>query len=92
MAEKENCKIAVEIKSFVGHSDIDDLEKALGQYVLYRDVLSKREPDRILYVAVHEKIYNDLFTEPIGQLLLENQRIQLIIFNPITEVILRWIP
>ena len=25
-------KIAVEIKSFVGRSDIDDLEKALGQY------------------------------------------------------------
>lgn len=65
-AEKENCKIAVEVKSFVGRSDIDDLEKALGQYVLYRDVLSKREPDRILYVAVHEDIFENLFTEPIG--------------------------
>ncbi len=91
-AEKENCKIAVEVKSFVGRSEIDDLEKALGQYVLYRDVLSKREPERTLYVAVHQDIFNDLFTEPIGQLLLDNHRIQLVIFNPITEVILRWIP
>lgn len=35
-AEKVDHKIAVEIKSFIGRSDIDDLEKALGQYVLYQ--------------------------------------------------------
>ena len=33
-AEKHGQKIAVEIKSFVGRSDVDDLEKALGQYLL----------------------------------------------------------
>ena len=37
-AEKVDRKIAVEIKSFTGRSDIDDLEKALGQYVLYQDI------------------------------------------------------
>ncbi|MGB7519411.1 MAG: element excision factor XisH family protein, partial [Spirulinaceae cyanobacterium] len=40
-AEKEERKIAVEIKSFVGKSDIEELEKALGQYVLYYDVLAE---------------------------------------------------
>ena len=34
-AQKEERKIAVEIKSFTGRSDINDLEKALGQYILY---------------------------------------------------------
>ena len=34
-AERAEHKIAVEIKSFTRRSDIDDLEKALGQYVLY---------------------------------------------------------
>ncbi|NEQ24703.1 MAG: hypothetical protein F6K28_37470 [Microcoleus sp. SIO2G3] len=34
-AKKAERKIAVEIKSFTGRSDVDDLEKALGQYVLY---------------------------------------------------------
>ncbi|WP_318528427.1 element excision factor XisH family protein [Plectonema radiosum] len=38
-AENAERKIAVEIKSFVGRSDIDDLEKALGQYILYYDIL-----------------------------------------------------
>ncbi|HBQ97484.1 MAG: hypothetical protein J7524_04075 [Roseofilum sp. Belize BBD 4] len=30
-AEKDNQKIAVEVKSFIGKSRINDLEKALGQ-------------------------------------------------------------
>ena len=33
-AERHGQKSAVEVKSFVGRSDVDDLEKALGQYIL----------------------------------------------------------
>jgi hypothetical protein len=47
-AEKGGRQIAIEIKSFVGASDMDDLEKALGQYVLYHDVLAKLDPYRLL--------------------------------------------
>ncbi|MFM7713751.1 MAG: element excision factor XisH family protein, partial [Microcystis sp.] len=35
IAEKENQKIAIEIKSFIGTSEVEDLKNALGQYVLY---------------------------------------------------------
>ncbi len=34
-AEKGARRIAVEFKSFLGRSEIDDLEKALGQFLLY---------------------------------------------------------
>jgi XisH protein len=34
-AEKGTRKIVVEVKSFVGRSDVKDLQQALGQYVLY---------------------------------------------------------
>lgn len=40
-AEKGERKIAVEIKSFVGKSDINDLEDAVGQYVLYETLLEE---------------------------------------------------
>uniref|UniRef100_UPI000A763CBD XisH family protein n=1 Tax=Hassallia byssoidea TaxID=482630 RepID=UPI000A763CBD len=60
-AENAERKIAVEIKSFVGRSDIDDLEKALGQYILYYDILSEREPERVLYLAIRNSVYTDLF-------------------------------
>ena len=90
-AEKENHQIAVEVKNFVGRSNIDDLEKALGQYILYHDILSRKEPESALYLAIHDDIFTDLFEEPIGQLLIENYRLQLIVFNSITEVITKWI-
>src|SRR5215210_4784263 len=37
-AERAGRKIAVEIKSFLGPSQMDDLEKAVGQYLVYHDV------------------------------------------------------
>jgi len=91
-AERPGQKIAVEVKSFVGRSDVDDLEKALGQYILYHDILSKREPERVLYLAVHEEVFLGIFEEAIGRLLLENQRLKLLVFDRREEVILRWIP
>lgn len=90
-AEKQQQKIAVEIKSFIGASPINDLENALGQYTIYQDILKLTDPERILYLAVREEIYNDLFAEEIGKLLLDNKRLKLIVFNPDTQEIIRWI-
>jgi hypothetical protein len=90
-AQKLDHKIAVEIKSFTGRSDIDDLEKALGQYVLYQDVLTELEPQRELYLAVATSVVEDLFEEPIGKLLLKNRRLKLIAFDPKQEEIKQWI-
>jgi hypothetical protein len=91
-AEKEHQKIAVEIKSFVGLSEMDDLENAVGQYVLYHDVLAKVEPGRELYLAINEATYADLFSEAIGILLLENKRVRLLVFDPDEEEIDLWTP
>lgn len=91
-AEKGKRQIAVEVKSFVGASEMDDLEKAIGQYAVYRAVLAEREPERELYLAVSEDILKDIFDEPLGKLLLKNDLAQVIGFNPKTEVIVRWIP
>jgi XisH protein len=90
-AEKAGQQIAVEIKSFVGDSEMDDLEKALGQYVLYRAVLAEREPNRALYLAVPKDVL-DIFEQPLGKLLLKNNLAQVIGFDPQAEVILQWIP
>jgi hypothetical protein len=91
-AEKGNRKIAVEVKSFVGPSEMDDLEKAVGQYVLYQEILAQTEPDRELYLAVNEETFVDLFEEPIGKLLLANRRLRLLVFDPQGEVIRQWTP
>ena len=51
-AERDGKRIAVEIKSFISRSAVHDLENALGQYVVYRSMLRRLEPDRQLYLAV----------------------------------------
>ena len=91
-AEKAERRIAVEIKSFSGPSLVDDLEKAIGQYALYRDVMDETEANRELYVAVREAVYADFFQEPIGRLALDKGRLKLLVFDPTTEVIRRWTP
>lgn len=91
IAEKQNQKIAVEIKSFVSLSEIEDLKNALGQYVLYDKIIKHQFLDFILYLAVREAIFNRLFTEEIGKILLEDHTLKLIIFDPEKEVITQWI-
>lgn len=91
-AQKAQQRIAVEVKSFLGDSDMQGLEQALGQFVLYRTILNQREPERLLYLAVPERILQTIFDEPVGQLLLQQQLVRLMGFDPTEEEIVRWLP
>jgi hypothetical protein len=74
-------------------SRIADLEQALGQYILYDDILKRTEPERELYLAMPLSAFADLFEgEQFAQILLENNRLKLIVFNPQTEEIIQWLP
>jgi len=90
-AEKQGRKIAVEVKSFLSVSPVHDLEEALGQYIVYEDILELSEPERNIYLAVREEVYLDIFSEPLGQLLLRKKRLKLIVFDSLREIIIRWI-
>ncbi|MDZ8054246.1 MAG: element excision factor XisH family protein [Aulosira sp. ZfuVER01] len=45
-----------------------------------------------MYLAIRQETYSELFTEPIGKILLENQRLCLLVFDSEQEAILQWIP
>ncbi|MEG3933593.1 MULTISPECIES: element excision factor XisH family protein [unclassified Microcoleus] len=90
-AEKQGRKIAVKLKSFVSVSPVHDLEEAVGQYIVYEDILELSEPERIIYLAIRAEVYAEIFSEPIGQILLENKRFKLIVFDSLNETIVRWI-
>ncbi|MBM3226183.1 MAG: fatty-acid synthase [Candidatus Tectomicrobia bacterium] len=91
-AEKGHHKIALEIKSFLGMSLIRDLEEAVGQYQVYRSVLAEIEADRSLYLAVAQRVYDSLFTERFGQLILTSLQLRLMVFDEQRERIVAWIP
>lgn len=90
-AQKETRKIAVEIKSFVGQSEMHDLHEALGQYLIYQTMLDQLEPDRKLYLAVSEEIFAEVFSRDVGALLIEKRGLSMIVFDDESEVITQWI-
>ncbi|MEA5500918.1 element excision factor XisH family protein [Limnoraphis robusta] len=90
-AEKEGCKIAVEIKSFLEPSPVSELEKALGQYELYSLIMEDEDPERVLYLAVINIIFEGFLSEEIGQRVIRKKKLRLIIFDADTEEIIEWI-
>jgi len=61
-AEKDGEKIAVEIKSFIGPSNISEFHTAIGQFINYRVALEEQYPERNLYLAVPLAIYQTFFS------------------------------
>ena len=90
-AERGIEKIAVEVKSFIGPSKIEDLEDALGQYVLYRFSLKKAAQERLLFLAIHEDAYASIFDKPDGKALLMEEHLRLIVFSIDREEVVKWI-
>lgn len=89
-AEKGNDKIAVEIKSFVGRSVINDAENALGQYLIYRKLLAKKESDRILFMAIDLETLTDTLSDELRELLIKDFEVRLLIFDKQKEEIVEW--
>jgi hypothetical protein len=90
-AEREGQRIAVEVKDFDSPSVISELEKTMGQLQLYQWALESQEPMRQLFLAVSEAIYNKHFKKPIFQLAIARNKINVLVYNSDSEVILQWI-
>lgn len=66
-AARDRQKIVVEIKSFVGRSLMHDFHSALGQYLVYRLLIERTEPDYKLYLAIDDITYENLFQQKFVQ-------------------------
>jgi hypothetical protein len=90
-AEKGDEKIAVEVKSFSGASEIHDLEVALGQFVFYRHLLSARDPRREMWLAIPEEAYISVLGDVAGMELIEGIGVKLFTVDPAREEVVRWL-
>ncbi len=91
IAYKGLTKIAVEVKSFLNPSPINDFHTALGQYVTYLDVLEMKQIDRIMYLAMPFETYTFLSTKTYFRYVITKHRIKFILFEPETKKIEEWI-
>jgi XisH protein len=90
-AQRAEEKIAVEIKSFIGSSKVSDFHTALGQLINYQFALEEFEPERKLFLAVPESIYNTFFQRRFIRSVVERTQINLVIYNEKQEVIVQWL-
>lgn len=90
-AQKNDRKIAVEIKSFLSLSPLRDLQEAVKQYEIYRTVLVELELERLLYLAIPKRVYENFFFERFGQLILNRIQLRLIVFDEQLARIAQWI-
>ncbi len=58
---------------------------------MYRHILTELEPSRLLYLAVPASIFDGIFQEPLGQLLLSRENLRLIVFEEQAQRIRQWI-
>jgi XisH protein len=90
-ARRGSEKIVVEIKSFLSPSPMRDFEMALGQYILYRNLIALTEPEYRLYLAIIETVYVKILSrEAIKEVVALNQ-LNLIIVDLEKEEIILWI-
>jgi hypothetical protein len=90
-AERNGERIAVEVKSFAGPSVTSEFHTALGQSLNYRHALLKKEPERILYLAVPLEIYETFFTLQFVREIIELYQLKLILYDARREVIIQWL-
>ncbi|MEB3340194.1 element excision factor XisH family protein [Okeania sp.] len=91
-AERGTVKIAVEVKTFMGTSFVNELEKAWGQFFLYSRILKKQDSLRQIYLAVESNVFETLFKQEVAQLLLEEPGFCLFVFDAQKEEIIQWKP
>lgn len=90
VATRAEENIAVEVKSFIRASEMEAFRDAIGQYAIYRAVMRRTYPDYVLYLAVNDFVFRSLFEEPIGQLMIQDEDLKLIVFDAEKEVIIQW--
>ena len=90
-ATKDNTKIAIEIKTFLGSSTITEFHSAIRQFINYRLALEENEPERLLYLAVPLEVYKRFFQNLFIQKVIDRNQISLLIYDVKKEEIAQWI-
>jgi hypothetical protein len=90
-AEKGTEKIVVEVKSFLNRSLTYDFYGAYGQFRIYRRGILQTDPERILFLAIAKDVYYEIQQRSFYIDLIKDEKIYLLIFNPLTKTIDSWI-
>lgn len=90
-AERNTEQIAIEIKSFLDPSTINDFHAAVGQYLHYLLGFRYNGWDRKLFLAVPVEIYANEFHKPLFQDSIQTYGIKILVYSADPPEIEQWI-
>ncbi len=68
-----------------------DFEVALGQYILYRNIITLKAPEYQVYLAIKDSIYENFFKRESIKDITQINQLLLIVVEMEREEILQWI-
>ena len=83
--------VLIEVKS-LDRSPVHQLMELLGQYLVYRAALDYLAINMPLYVAVPQTARQNIIQHILGQQIMQQYSIPLVIYDPVKEAIREWIP
>jgi XisH protein len=90
-AQKNNERIAVEIKSLKIHTYNYDFYQALGQFLMYRLALINAGIERELFLAIPQIPFNSLEKIELYRMAWKEFRVNFLIFDDQKKTIVKWI-
>jgi XisH protein len=90
-AQKKSEQIAVEIKSFLDPSAVNDFHAAIGQYLHYQLGFKYNQWERKLYLAVPSDIYHSEFHKPLFQDSVQTYHVKILVCTTDPAGIEQWI-
>jgi len=90
IAEKDDQKIYVEIKTFNRSSILYAFYEAYGQYVFYRDALIDKQINTPIFLAISLKAYKRIQRIPFLIKRVEQHKVNLLVVDTAQETIIEW--
>ena len=84
-------RIAVEIKSFLAPSHQYEFYHVLGQFLSYREGLEVTDPERVLYLAITNDVFDAFFQTGFAQWMVNRYQLKLLVYDQRKEVLVQWI-
>ncbi len=89
--ERNDKRIAIEIKSFEIQSQITSFYEAFGKYLTYRKALSMTKMNLELYLAVPKRAFDSVFQKELVKQLITEYKVNIIVYSAKNQTIISWI-
>ncbi len=68
-----------------------DFHNAVGQYIVYRDLIELTEPDYTLYLAINDLTHDNFFQRTSIQAIVNRNHLKIVVIDVERETIKQWI-